>query len=122
MPIVALGTSDALYAMQTDPQIASRFEPFVLPRWKESADLRAFVTGFSRLLPLHKPSSLAEKRVIQKLMAYSQGLTGRITTLLAQAAELAIREETESISLPLLERAADAGIFKLPVHESAEEA
>ena len=28
MPIVALGTSEALYAMQTDPQIASRFEPF----------------------------------------------------------------------------------------------
>ena len=32
MPVVALGTSEALYAMQADPQIASRFEPFALPR------------------------------------------------------------------------------------------
>ena len=46
MSIVALGTSEALYATQTDPQIASRFEPFALPRWKESAELRAFVTSF----------------------------------------------------------------------------
>ena len=28
MPVVALGTSEALYAMQADPKIASRFEPF----------------------------------------------------------------------------------------------
>ena len=32
-PVVALGTSEALYAMQADPQIASRFEPFALPSW-----------------------------------------------------------------------------------------
>ena len=122
MPIVALGTSEALYAMQTDPQIASRFEPFALPRWKESAELRAFVTSFGRLLPLENPPPLAEKQLIRTLMAYSHGLTGRITTLLAQAAELAIREKTERISLALLERAADAGIYKLPVHEEAQEA
>ena len=30
MPVVALGTSGTLYAMQADPQIASRFEPFAL--------------------------------------------------------------------------------------------
>ena len=28
MPVIAIGTSEALYAMQADPQIASRFEPF----------------------------------------------------------------------------------------------
>lgn len=32
IPIVALGTNEALYAMQTDAQIASRFEPFALPQ------------------------------------------------------------------------------------------
>jgi len=37
--------------------------------------------------------------MIQKLMVHSDGLTGKITTLLAQAAELAIRQKTESISL-----------------------
>jgi hypothetical protein len=102
MPIVALGTSEALYAMQTDRQIASRFEPFALPRWRESAELRAFVVSFGRLLPLKNPSPFGDKAIIQKLMAYSTGLTGRITALLAQAAELAIRQKTESITLKVV--------------------
>lgn len=80
------------------------------------------MTSFGRLLPLEKPSPLADKPLIRTLMAYSRGLTGRITTLLAQAAELAILERTECISLALLERAADAGIYKLPAQEEAEEA
>ena len=99
MSLVALGTSEALYAMQADPQIASRFEPYALPRWRESAELREFVVSFGRLLPLHAPSPFGDKAVIQKLMAYSGGLTGKITTLLAQAAELAIRQKIECISL-----------------------
>ena len=44
-------------------------------------------------------------------------VTGMITTLLAQAAELAIRQKTQSISLDLLMDAATAGIFKLPAEQ-----
>lgn len=120
MPIVALGTSEALYAMQADPQIASRFEPFALPRWRESADLRSFVVNFGRLLPLKKPSPFGDREVIQKLMTYSSGLTGKITGLLTQAAELAIRNKTESITLRLLEDAAASGIYRLPAEEVDE--
>jgi hypothetical protein len=122
MPVIALGTSEALYAMQADPQIASRFEPMALPRWRESAGLREFVVSFGRLLPLHRPSPFGEKEMIQKLMAFSGGLTGRITTLLAQAAELAIRETTESISIGSLDRAAAAGIFKLDGEQESDRA
>ena len=39
-------------------------------------------------------------------MAFSGGLTGQIATLLAQATKLAIRHETESVDLQLLEEAA----------------
>ena len=113
MSVIALGTSEALYAMQADPQIASRFEPMALPKWRESAQLREFVVSFGRLLPLHYPSRFGDKEMIQKLMAFSGGLTGKITTLLTQAAELAIRDKSESVSLALLDRAAAAGIFKL---------
>ena len=114
LPIVALGTNEALYAMQTDPQIASRFEPFALPKWRESAELRAFVVNYGRLLPLEKPSPLGDKVVIQKLMALSSGLTGKLTSILAQAAELAIRQKTECITLDLIEQAANFGIYKYP--------
>ena len=70
-PVVALETSEALYAMQADPQIASRFEPFALPRWHESATLREFVVSFGRLLPLQKPSPFGDKAMIQKLIVHS---------------------------------------------------
>jgi len=121
IPIVALGTNEALYAMQTDPQIASRFEPFALPKWRESSEFRAFVVSFGRLLPLEKPSPLADKAIIQKLMSLSAGLTGKVTTLLVQAAELAIRQRTECITLDLIEQAAASGIYKyLPLDLEAE--
>jgi hypothetical protein len=47
---------------------------------RESAGLREFVVSFGRLLPLHRPSSFGEKEMIHKLMAFSGGLTCRITT------------------------------------------
>ena len=53
---------------------------------------------------------------------HSGGLTGKIATLLAQAAELAIRQKTESISLDLLMEAAAAGIFKLPAEQEVDDA
>ena len=81
---------------QANLHIASRFEPFALPRWNESAALREFVVSFGRLLPLHKPSLVGDKAIISKFMVYSGSLTGKITTLLAQAAELATRQKTES--------------------------
>jgi hypothetical protein len=82
---------------------------------RESAELRAFVVTYGRLLPLEKPSPLGDKVVIQKLMALSSGLTGKLTSILAQAAELAIRQKTESITLDLIEQAGNFGIYKYPL-------
>lgn len=79
MPIVAWGTSEALYAMQTDAQISSRFDPFALPKLRESAEFREFLVSFGRLLSFEIPSPLGKKVTIQKLMALSSGLTGKVT-------------------------------------------
>ena len=112
MSIVALGTSDALIAMQTDPQIASRFEPFALPKWRESSEFRAFVASFGRLLPLEKPSAFGDKAIVHKLISASDGLTGKVTTLLSQAAELAIRQKVECITADLIDQAAASATYK----------
>lgn len=45
-------------------------------------------------------------------MGLSRGLTGKVTALLTQAAELAIRQGTEGISAELIDQAADNGIYK----------
>jgi hypothetical protein len=33
--VVAVATHDAFHAMPIDVQVASRFEPLLLPRWKD---------------------------------------------------------------------------------------
>ena len=91
-------TSEALYAMPADPQIASRFEPFALPRWRESAGLREFVVSFGRLLPLHLPSPFGDKDMIQKLMAYSGGRAGVVVSPSARKAFSRPRRTTSADS------------------------
>ena len=44
--IVVLGTRDALAAMQTDSQIASRFPGFEFPRWLENEDFQGLLAEF----------------------------------------------------------------------------
>ena len=65
---------------------------------------------------------LRRQAIIQKLVVQSGGLTGKIATLLAQAAKLAIRQKTDSISLDLLVEAAAARIFKFPAEQEIDDA
>jgi hypothetical protein len=67
---------------------------------------RSTVAAFVRLLPLKRPSALANRDVVQCVLAATGGITGAVAQLLNCAAELAIRDASESISLGHLEQAA----------------
>lgn len=101
--IVALGTHEALIAMQSDAQIASRFAPLELPRWRESDDLRRFLVALERTLPLREASHLAERDSVSLLLAASDGITGQLTELVMHAARHALQIAQERISPPLLQ-------------------
>jgi hypothetical protein len=102
--IVALGTRDALAAVQTDPQIASRFPGLELPRWQENEDLRGFLAGFERQLPLRKASRISDNRaIVNSIMNATGGVTGDMAALLSRAAEAAIHSRTECITPELLQ-------------------
>ena len=105
--IVAVGTSDAFHALQTDVQVASRFEPLLIPRWSETEAFRAFVVAYGRLLPLRKASPFGEPEIIRALITQSAGVTGRVTWLLGRAAELAIQDSSEFIDAGTLERVSE---------------
>ena len=102
--VVVIGTADAFHALQTDAQVASRFEPLFIPRWTETDGFRAFVIAYGRLLPLRKPSPFGEPAVIRLLLKLSGGITGKVTSLLGRAAEVAILERTECVDAALVER------------------
>ena len=110
--IVVLGTRDALAAMQTDAQIASRFPGFELPRWQENEDLRGFLAGSERHLPLSRASRISDSRaMVNATIGATIGFTGHISELLSRAAKAASRSKKECITPELLPSVIGARTF-----------
>jgi hypothetical protein len=80
--IVAVGTSDAPVAFESDAQISSRFTPFETPLWAESEDCRRLLRAFEQALPLRRPSQLTDRPFVQFLVASSGGLLGGVSRML----------------------------------------
>ena len=102
IPIVGVGTKDALRAIQTDVQLANRFEHFRLPRWRLDREFQRLLLSFERILPLALPSFLHEKKLVEKIYLMSEGYIGEVSRLLANAAVEAVRNGQERIDLEVL--------------------
>ncbi len=101
--IIAAGTKDAVRVINTDPQLANRFEPVILHKWKMNEDYLRFLMSFERLLPLKEKSKLIEKELSHKILAISEGTIGEISKVIKEAAILAIENGYESIQPEMLE-------------------
>ena len=86
IPIVAAGTQDAFNAIQTDPQLANRFEPLVLRRWTMGEDYLRLLASFEVALPLEHRSGLVEPALALNILSLSEGTIGEISALLCRAA------------------------------------
>lgn len=104
VPIVGVGTKDAFRAIQTDPQLANRFEPALLPRWTFDADFLRLLASFERMLPLAEPSNLHDTSLATKLFSLSEGYLGELSTLLTLAGAAAVESGRERIDAKLIER------------------
>lgn len=104
IPIVAIGTKDAFRAIHTDPQLANRFEPHVLPRWRDGDDYRRLLASFEHNLPLKKASYLERDELSTKILTMSEGTLGEISAVLRLAATQAIHNGQEQITTKTLER------------------
>jgi type II secretory pathway predicted ATPase ExeA len=98
IPLVGLGTQEALRAIQADPQLANRFKPAPLPRWRMGREFQMLLASFEQTLPLRQPSRLANKGLAQKLLAQSEGSLGELSTLLTETAIYAVENEIEQIN------------------------
>lgn len=104
LPIVTVGTRDAIRALHTDTQLSSRFEPFGLPRWQLNAEFLRLLTSYERLIPLAKPSNLIGRELAMKLHNMSGGTIGGLSRILKRAAIQAIRDHSEQITLKGLDQ------------------
>jgi len=102
IPIVGVGTKDALVALQTVPEMANRFEPAHLPRWDMGGEYLKLLVSFERMLPLKKPSNLVGRELAAKLLSMSEGLIGELSAILVKAAVKAIKSGDEQITVGLL--------------------
>lgn len=99
IPIVLVGTKEALATVTIDSQFSSRFKPERLPSWKPNQDFVNLLASLEMTFPLAQPSNLASAELAPTIFELSGGVIGEITALLAEAAVVAIKSGTERISL-----------------------
>lgn len=103
IPLVAVGTAEALRALQSDEQLANRFEPFPLPPWRAGDEYRRLLATLESILPLRSPSELSHPLVASKILSASEGILGEIMTVVTRAAVRAIESGTESITARVID-------------------
>ncbi|MCG5512347.1 TniB family NTP-binding protein [Ectothiorhodospira shaposhnikovii] len=103
IPIVGVGTRDAVRVLHTDPQHASRFDVIALSAWKLDKDFQHLLAGFERVLPLKKRSMLHRPELAQRLHALSGGNLGDLHRLLVVCATDAINNGQEQIDKTIIE-------------------
>lgn len=104
VPIVAAGTRDAFRALQTDPQLANRFEPALLPRWEFNNDFLRLLASFERMLPLREASNLHDTALASRLFSMSEGYIGELSRVLTKAAAYAVESSIERVNDKVLDR------------------
>lgn len=101
--IVCAGIRDAYNVIQSDAQLANRFETFAIEKWKSNDNFYQLLVNYEALLPLKNPSFLAENSIASKIIAMSDGLIGEINTILMRSAELAIKSGVDKIDHKILD-------------------
>jgi hypothetical protein len=103
VPIVGIGTAEAVRAVQTDPQLSNRFTPELLPKWSNNSELARLLASFERVLPLQLPSQLSSPTLANRIVDLASGTIGEISTLLNAAAIHAIKTGEEQITAETLD-------------------
>jgi type II secretory pathway predicted ATPase ExeA len=102
--IVGVGTREAMNAIQTDPQLANRFEPLHLPSWQMNEEYLRLLASFEQTTPLKKPSNLATTELSGLILSMSEGVIGEISRIIKKASEKAIVTGEERITKQLLNK------------------
>lgn len=107
IPVVLIGTENAVHVLRTDAQVLNRFPAIELPHWAFDASFHQLVRRVISTFPLRTPPRLSAP-ALQRLHKFSGGTLGSAVQVLQRAAVLAIREGSDEITSKLLE-VAEAG-------------
>lgn len=97
IPVVLIGTIEAMRALQSDQQLGNRFEPHHIPRWQNDEHYARFLAGMCAAMRLGEGGNWRSKPLVTRFHAMSEGLTGETWKLMCRAAETAIKTLREKI-------------------------
>jgi hypothetical protein len=103
LSLVCCGISTSVRALQSDEQLANRFEHWPLPKWRLDNATRTLLNTIEMTLPLREESHLSQADIMQRIVALSEGTIGEIVRLVSTAASQAIRSGKEKIDARLLD-------------------
>lgn len=102
IPLVAVGTPEVLNALQADPQISNRFEPYYLPKWRQGEEFLRLLASVEKVIALQQPSQLHQEAKAARLLQECEGTIGELMKLVRLLAEQAIRSGAECITVEAL--------------------
>jgi SpoVK/Ycf46/Vps4 family AAA+-type ATPase len=79
-------------------EMASRFDPVVVPRWQYDENYLILLDSLEAALPLAEVSDLSNEALARRIFSLSEGLIGEIVGIVTKAAINAIRSGTERIT------------------------
>ncbi len=100
---VALGTNDARFVLQSDPQLNSRFDRLILPRWKYDNNFLRLLATMENILQLEAPSNLTSEDLARKIFENSYGILGEVVKLLKLAALKVVETNKQCIDSDLID-------------------
>lgn len=103
LKIVGIGTWEAFYVVNSDSQLANRFNKAILPKWKYDDDFISLIGTYQQFLKLEKPFNLAEPKISRRIFQMGEGLIGEYIDILIQCAEYAINSGEETITYSTLD-------------------
>ena len=103
IPIVAVGTAEALHAIQSDDQLVNRFEPIPLPPWKRGEQFSQLLSTLEAVLPLREASDLAAPQLADKILSAAEGILGEVVSIVTRAAVHAVSSGAETITTKLID-------------------
>lgn len=109
IPLVGVGTAEALRAIRSDDQLVNRFEPHPLPLWSDDEEYCRLLSTLEAVLPLRKPSHLADSALAARILSASEGVLGEIIAIIIRAAVRAVDTGAEAISARMIE---DTGFIR----------
>jgi len=97
--IVALGTSEASFALKSERQLDTRFDKMVIPKWQYNDNFLKLLLTIERIISLNNQSNLTNKEISKLLFKMSNGIIGEVFKIIRLASIKAIESGEERVSV-----------------------